>query len=147
MPASAPDSGEALAGPVVAADNFSRICSLVSFVYLMRCICAFGYRTGTRCPSAFGLQLGVDPQPWLRAHATHYPPSEIYWFKPLDQRVSVYASSFRLVEDVTILATPEIQKLLAATPTVTVSGALEYQACDEKVCCDPARVPFSVVLR
>jgi hypothetical protein len=47
------------------------------------------------------------------------------------------------VQDVTILATPEIQKALAALPTLTIAGALEYQACDDKVCYNPARVPFS----
>jgi hypothetical protein len=26
---------------------------------------------------------------------------------------------------------------------VTINGALEYQACDDKVCYNPARVPFS----
>ena len=41
------------------------------------------------------------------------PPSEIYHFKPLDERVEVYQKPFRLVQDVTILATPEAQKLLA----------------------------------
>ena len=33
------------------------------------------------------VQLTIDPQPWLRAQATVYPPSEIYHFKPLDERV------------------------------------------------------------
>jgi hypothetical protein len=28
-------------------------------------------------------------------------------------------------------------------PTLTLAGALEYQACDDKVCYNPARAPFS----
>ena len=56
------------------------------------------------------VRLTIDPQPWLRAHDTRYPPSEIYHFKPLDERVEVYSKPFRLVQDVTILATPEVQK-------------------------------------
>lgn len=92
------------------------------------------------------VQLGFDPQPWLRAHDIRYPPSEVYYFKPLNERVEVYSKPFRLVQDVTILATPEIQKSLAAMPTVTIAGALEYQACDDKVCYNPARVPFSFTL-
>jgi hypothetical protein len=89
------------------------------------------------------VRLAVDPQPWLRAHETRYPPPEIYHFEPLDERVEVYARPFRLVQDVTILATPDVQKSLAALPTVTIAGTLEYQACDDKVCYNPARVPFS----
>ena len=60
------------------------------------------------------VRLVIDPQPWLRAHETTYPSSEIYHFKPLDERVEVYSKPFRLVRDVTILASPEMQKVLAA---------------------------------
>jgi hypothetical protein len=92
------------------------------------------------------VRVSVDPQPWLRAHEIRYPASELHHFKPLDERVESYSKRFRLVQDVTILAAPEIQKLLASAPTVTIAGALEYQACDEKICYNPARVPFSFTL-
>jgi hypothetical protein len=89
------------------------------------------------------VRLSVDAQPWLRAHEPRYPPPEIYHFKPLDERVEVYSKPFRLVQDVTILATPEVQKALAAMPTISIAGALEYQACDDKACYNPVRLPFS----
>ena len=92
------------------------------------------------------VRVTVDPQPWLRTHDTRYPPSEIYHFKPLDERVEVYAKPFRLLQDVTILATPEVQKTLAAVSSITIAGALEYQACDDRICYNPARVPFSFTL-
>ena len=85
----------------------------------------------------------IDPQPWLRALPPTYPASEIYEFKPLDERVEVYTKPFRLVQDVTILATNEVQKLLASQTTVTLTGRLEYQACDDLVCYLPQRVPVS----
>lgn len=92
------------------------------------------------------VQLSIDPQPWLRVHPTRYPPSEIYHFVPLDERVEVFSKPFRLQRDVTLLATPEMQKLLGSLPSVTVTGALEYQACDDKVCFNPARVPLSFTI-
>jgi hypothetical protein len=92
------------------------------------------------------VQLSIDPQPWLRLHETQYPPSEIYHFKPLDERVEVYSQPFRLMRDVTILATPEAQKQLGSLTTVTLTGALEYQACDDAICFNPARVPISFTL-
>jgi hypothetical protein len=92
------------------------------------------------------VRLVIDPQPWLRVHPPSYPASEIYHFKPLDERVEVYMKPFRLRRDLTLLATPEAQKLLAAMPTVTITGALEYQACDDKVCFNPARVPISLTV-
>ena len=78
----------------------------------------------------------LDAQPWLRTHEVTYPPSEIYHFKPLDERVEVYQKPFRLVQDVTILAT-RAQKLVASQSELTITGALEYQACDDKVCYTP----------
>ena len=84
------------------------------------------------------VQLTLDPQPWMRPQTTIYPASEIYHFKPLDERVEVFMKPFRLRRDLTLLATPEAQKLLAGMTTVTITGALEYQACDDKVCFNPA---------
>jgi hypothetical protein len=89
------------------------------------------------------VQLSIDPQPWLRAQPTVYPTSEIYHFKPLDEHVEVYTRPFRLTRDVTLLATPEMQKQLSAMSSLTLTGALEYQACDDRVCFNPARVPIS----
>jgi hypothetical protein len=92
------------------------------------------------------VRLAIDPQPWLRVHAPIYPRSEIYHFKPLDERVEVFMKPFQLRQDITLRATPEAQKLLGALRSVTVTGALEYQACDDKVCFNPSRVPISLTL-
>jgi hypothetical protein len=92
------------------------------------------------------VRLEIDPQPWLRVHDTVYPRPEIYHFKPLDERVEVYSKPFQLKRDVTLRATPEVQKLLGAMTSVTITGALEYQACDDTVCFNPARVPISLTL-
>ena len=75
-----------------------------------------------------------------------YPPSEIYYFAPLDERVETYIKPFTLVQDVTVLGTPEARKALAGQKSVTVSGTLEYQACDDKVCYAPTKVPLSFTL-
>jgi hypothetical protein len=92
------------------------------------------------------ITVKLDPQPWLRVQPTAYPPSEIYHFKELDEKVETYGKPFKLVQDVTIVATPEAQRLLAASPTVKLSGRLEYQACDDRVCYAPTRVPVSFTL-
>jgi AhpC/TSA family/Disulphide bond corrector protein DsbC len=93
------------------------------------------------------VRLVLDPQPWLRVQPTQYPPSAIYHFKPLDERVEVFTEPFRLLTDVTILATPDVAKLLAGRDSLTISGALEYQACDNRVCFNPSRVPVTFTLK
>jgi len=92
------------------------------------------------------VRLVVEPQPWLKIHDTVYPRSEIYHFKPLDERVEVYTKPFQLRQDVTVLATPEAQKLLANRESITVTATLEYQACDDKVCFNPARIPLTFTI-
>jgi hypothetical protein len=93
------------------------------------------------------VRLTLDSRPWARMHEPVYPPHEIYHFKPLDERVEVYQRPFRLVQDVTILATREAQKLLAGMPALTISGRLEYQACDDTICYQPQSVPVSWTLK
>jgi hypothetical protein len=85
------------------------------------------------------VRVSLDPQPWLRAHEVTYPASEIYHFKPLDERVEVYQKPFQLVQEVTILATT--QKLVAEQSELTITGRVEYQACDDKLCYTPQSVP------
>jgi hypothetical protein len=88
------------------------------------------------------ITVKVDPQPWLRVPPAKYPPSEIYHFKELDEKVETYGKPFKLVQEIEVLDTAAARKALAAGP-VKLSGRLEYQACDDKVCYAPTRIPVS----
>jgi len=93
------------------------------------------------------ISVALDPQPVLTVHDTRYPPSEIYFFEPLNERVPVYQQPFRLTRDVTVAATREARQLLSGLQTITLSGQLEYQACDDKVCFKPNAIPFKFELK
>lgn len=86
------------------------------------------------------VRFTLDTRPWLASQPLKYPPSEIYHFVPLDERIETYIKPFTLEQELTILATPEARKALAGQKAVTVSGTLEYQACDDKICYAPAKV-------
>ena len=90
------------------------------------------------------VQFTIDAQPWLEAAPTGYPPSERYYFEPLDETVEVYSSPFRLTREVTLLSSPAAAKALAGREAVTIAGTLAYQACDDKVCYAPTKVPVRV---
>jgi hypothetical protein len=92
------------------------------------------------------ITIAVDPQPWLKVQETMYPASAIYDFKPLNEKVEVYSKPFTLMRDVTVLATTDAQKFLATLSNVTITGSIDYQACDEKLCYSPTKVPFSFTL-
>jgi hypothetical protein len=92
------------------------------------------------------VRLALDPQPWARLEPTRYPQSEKYHFAPLNETVEVYSTPFRLTREMVVLDTPEARQALAGRKNVTVSGQLEYQACDDKVCYSPSKVPVSFVV-
>jgi hypothetical protein len=90
--------------------------------------------------------LTIDPQPWATLEPTKYPASEKYHFAPLNETVEVYSQAFRLTREVTLLDTPAARQALEGQSSVTVSGRLEYQACDDKVCYSPSKVPVTFVV-
>ena len=86
----------------------------------------------------------VDTPDFIQTHDVTYPEPQIYHFEPLDERVEVYEQPFTLVQEVTIPMSREIAGL-AAQPnaTLTIEGALEYQACDDAICYTPVELPLS----
>ena len=97
-------------------------------------------------PGAKGYQviaLNIAPQPFVRQLSTKYPASEIYFFKPLNERVPTYQKPFRLVQEVVLEGTPDAQAALRGKDTVTLTGTLDYQACDDTICFNPVSLPLS----
>ena len=68
------------------------------------------------------IALIIAPQANVRVLPVQYPPSQIYFFKPLKQAA------------------------LRGKETLTLTGTLDYQACDDKQCYNPASVPLSWTL-
>jgi len=85
----------------------------------------------------------IEPQPWIQTQPLKYPASQIYFFKPLNERVPVYQKAFTLLQDIALEGTPQAQAALRGRDSITVTGTLEYQACDDKICFNPESVPLS----
>ena len=95
-------------------------------------------------PGATGYQvvaLKLDAQPGVKPRTVAYPPSEMYHFEPLDEHVPVYTKPFTLKQVVAVSASA-----LKGKQTLTLSGKLEYQACDDRVCYKPNAIPFTFEL-
>ena len=63
-------------------------------------------------PGASGyriISVKISPQPFLRVLPLKYPASQIYFFKPLNERVPVYAKSFTLIQELILEGQPEAQ--------------------------------------
>ena len=87
--------------------------------------------------------LNIAAQPFVRQLPTKYPASEIYFFKPLNERVPVFQKPFRLVQEVVLEGSAEAQAALRGKDSVTLTGTLDYQACDDQVCFNPVSLPLS----
>jgi hypothetical protein len=89
------------------------------------------------------VNVNVQPQPYVRTMPIAYPASEIYHFKPLNERVPVYQKPFTLAVEVVPDATVEARKALAGRNELVISGTLDYQACDDRICYNPVSLPLS----
>jgi DsbC/DsbD-like thiol-disulfide interchange protein len=82
------------------------------------------------------IALTISPQKTIQAAKTVYPKSELL-AEPLSDGVPVYRKPFRLTREVTLSPAVESGK------TLTLSGTVDYQACDDKVCYVPASAPIT----
>lgn len=84
------------------------------------------------------ISLQIDEQSALRLRPLQYPASEIYHFLPLNEKIPVYQKPFALKLDAHAQTSPG---------ELAVTGRLEYQACDDKVCFAPVTVPLAWTVR
>ncbi len=92
------------------------------------------------------ITLAIAEQPAIRVLPIEYPPSEVYVFAPLNERVAVYQRPFRLLREIVVEGTPQAQAALRGQTALTIGGTLKYQACDDKVCFNPVALPVSWTL-
>jgi len=90
--------------------------------------------------------FNMAPSDFVRYETVEFPESEIYYFEPLDEYVPVYQEPFTLLQEAIIDASAEIEEQLASVDAITLSGTLDYQACDDAICYLPVSVPVSFTL-
>lgn len=94
------------------------------------------------------IAVTLDPSPDFKIGAARYPVPTDYVFGQLKEHVKVFDRPSRIMQDVTLALTPSLRQRAAAKDTLSVSGTLEYQACDDKVCFRPEsiRLTWSIAL-
>ena len=86
------------------------------------------------------VRVRLDPHPMLTFRPLVYPPSETYVFEPLDERIPVYQKAFALRQPLLVRAR---ERGTRGGDDVTITGRLDYQACDDRVCFRPQSIPVS----
>ncbi len=100
-------------------------------------------------PGATGYRvigLSINPQPFVRIRSMEYPESTTYYFEPLDETVPVYEEPFQLIQEIVLEGTPRAQAAFREQEALTLTGTIEYQACDDSICYNPSSVPVSWTL-
>ena len=92
------------------------------------------------------ISLNLTPVPHVRFEPVEFPESEIYYFEPLDERVPVYQRPFMLLQEAVVSSTEEAEAALRELDALTLSGTLDYQACDDQICFQPVSLPLSFTL-
>lgn len=85
--------------------------------------------------------------PLARFEPVQYPESEIYHFEPLDELVPVYMEKFTILQEVVMDASAEAEEIMSELDALTLSGTLEYQACDDAICFLPVSVPVNFTMQ
>jgi DsbC/DsbD-like thiol-disulfide interchange protein len=81
------------------------------------------------------ITVKLNAQPEVKGGKVAYPKSELMTFA--DEKVPVFQKPFRLTQDVTL------DKSAKAGSMITVSGTVNYQACDDRVCYAPESAPVT----
>ncbi|MBI3264816.1 MAG: redoxin domain-containing protein [Acidobacteria bacterium] len=109
-----------------------------------------GKRIHVYAPGAEGyipVSVKLDSGPLLKVHEPRFPPSEQYYFAPLKERVQVYQKPFTIAQDVTINASREAQDALKGMSEIRITGTLDYQACDDRLCFRPESIPLAWTMK
>jgi hypothetical protein len=89
------------------------------------------------------IELKVVPTQYVRPLEAKYPPSEIYFFRPLNERVPTYQKPFTLTQQLVLDGSGATRTALASQTSLTIGGTLSYQACDDRLCYDPVSLPLT----
>ena len=82
----------------------------------------------------------------VRAETARFPVAEKLEVKDLGETHLVYTRPFRIVQDVTIGTSRPVKRSGTRGSSLTVTGTLKYQACDNTICYAPVSVPVTWML-
>ena len=95
------------------------------------------YAPGTRDYKPIKLTIDPAPEtvPPFELRPVIYPPSKTLFLPAIKERVPVFTGTFRIRQDVNISSAADFSNALGADgKTLPITGKIEYQACDSKIC-------------
>ena len=88
------------------------------------------------------IKLAIEPLPQMEFKPAVYPSSKTLYLPAIKERVPVFEDTFRISQDVKVNSGAEFWGSLGKDGKIfTITGKLEYQACDKTICYTPTSVP------
>lgn len=88
------------------------------------------------------IKLVIDAIPEMELKPAVYPPSKILYLPAIKEKVPVFEGTFRISQDIKVDSGAQFWGSLGKDgKTFTITGKLEYQACDKTICYVPASIP------
>jgi len=85
------------------------------------------------------ISFNIQENPALNIHDTEYPDAKVMYLEVIKEKVPIYENKVRISRDITL--TPRYRR-----GNLIISGNLDYQACDEKICYLPVQIPLKFEL-
>jgi hypothetical protein len=88
------------------------------------------------------IKLVIDAIPFLEITPAVYPASKTLYLPAIKEKVPVFEGVFRISQDVIVSSSSAFWGSLEKDGKIfTITGKLEYQACDKTMCYAPTAVP------
>ena len=88
------------------------------------------------------IKLVLDEMKEVELKPAVYPAAKILYLPAIKEKVPAFEGTFRISQDVKVSSTSEFWGSLGKDGrTLTITGKLEYQACDKTICYVPTSVP------
>jgi hypothetical protein len=88
------------------------------------------------------IALVMDSTPGMEYTLVNYPRAKVLYLPAIKERVPVFEGKFRITQDLKVSSVAEFSDSLGTDgKTFTITGKLDYQACDTKICFLPTSVP------
>jgi hypothetical protein len=90
------------------------------------------------------IQLTLQQLPGIEFQPVVYPSSKVLYLEAIQEHVPVFEGKFRISQDLTVTpskASDAIRSAFSRERTISITGDLRYQACDQRVCYPLTSVP------
>ena len=90
------------------------------------------------------IQLVLHPSAEIEIEPAIYPGSKILYLEAIKEQVPAFEGKFHITADVTVTFSKVrdgFRSLVSSKKTISITGDLKYQACDQTICYPPTSVP------